>query len=356
MWECLASVAASAANFAHDNRAALVFDLLLTALLAHPLCIYLKYVWQQKADEIYESLSSPAKQSYLQIFKKIDATTENASAKFDVYYQNWYGRKRLVWPILLVLTIAALENLFLGQSLSKLNASSKSIDVLTASIAGAYTFVTWNFFASVQRRNLLIADIMRGGLRLAIAIPLGFALGGLNETAGSFLAFAVGVFPLDTISTILRQLANKKLTLELGPADARSQVSQLSGVDSSIADRIEDADITTIAQLAWCDPIDLTMRTNLRFAYIIDVVGQALSWVYLESKLESLRPFGLRGAFEIREFMDKDLKSADASTKTRAEAVLTAAAAAAAIPVEGLRYAFNNIAYDEATKFLYDCG
>jgi hypothetical protein len=356
MWPWLVSASIGVIHFVQDNITALIIDLMLTALLAHPLYTYLRHVWHQKAEEICNSLDDSAKKTYLRIFKHIEVTKQDAATTFDVYYRKWYGRNRFVWPIVLVLLVAAAENFILAQTLIKLDASSKSIDVMAASIAGAYTFVTWSFFARVQRRNLLIADIMRGALRLAIAIPLGFTLGGLSEGGGPFLAFAVGVFPLDTISTILRQLANKKLSLELGPADARSQVSQLSGVDSSIADRIEDADITTIAQLAWCDPIELTMRANLRFAYVIDIVGQALSWVYLESKLEALRPFGLRGAYEIREFTDKDLNSADQTTRTRAEAVLAAAAAAAGMPIDGLRYAFNQVAYDSMTEFLYDCG
>jgi hypothetical protein len=32
---------------------------------------------------------------------------------------------------------------------------------------------------------------------------------------------------------------------------------------------------------------------------VLDIVSQALAWVYLDSKLNDLRPMGLRGAFEI---------------------------------------------------------
>jgi hypothetical protein len=257
----------------------------------------------------------------LRVFQKIVVTAVEAPIRFDVYYRKWYGRNRLVWPIILVLVVAGGENFVLAEALVKLDLSSTGLAVLPASIAGAYTFVTWGFFASVQRRSLLISDIMRGALRLAIAVPLGFALAGLSEGSGPFLAF-----------------------------------SELSGVDSAAADRIADADITTVSQLAWCDPIDLTMRTNLRFAYVIDIVGQALSWVYLEKQLEKLRPFGLRGAFEIRSFMDEELKSTDATKAGSAKAVLATAATSIGITPEGLANAFDQIAYDAATDFLYAAG
>jgi hypothetical protein len=98
------------------------------------------------------------------------------------------------------------------------------------------------------------------------------------------------------------------------------------------------------------------MRTNLRFAYVIDIVGQALSWVYLEKQLEKLRPFGLRGAFEIRSFMDEELKSTDATKAGSAKAVLATAATSIGITPEGLANAFDQIAYDAATDFLYAAG
>jgi hypothetical protein len=337
---------------AHENGWPFLIDLILTFILAYPLFDHLMYGWTRKAAEIRNSLSASAKQTYLEVYQQKSATIESAPTDFDLLYRAWYGRGRYVVPIISVLVVAALENWVLANALLKLVASNGKLDSVPAAIAGAYTFVTWDFFARVQRRNLLIGDILRGGLRLAIAIPLGLALSTLSDGVAPFLAFAVGVFPLDTISTILRQLANKKLNLELGAAEAQSQVGKLSDIDSTIADRIEDADITTIAQLAWCDPIQLTMRTNLYFAFITDIVSQALAWVYLETKLNLLRPFGLRGAFEIRIFLGDDLASADAREKAQAEAVLAAAAIAVSMSVDSLRYSFEQIAYDPSTKFL----
>src|SRR5436305_10428327 len=134
------------------------------------------------------------------------------------------------------------------------------------------------------------------------------------------MAFATGVLPLGAVNTVLRQLANKRLGLEIGASQSGSQVQQLSGIDAAIADRIEDADITTIPQLAWCDPIQLTMRTNLNFDYVVDICSQALAWVYFDSKLDALRSLGLRGAFEIRVLFLDDLKSNVPEVRARAAA------------------------------------
>jgi hypothetical protein len=99
----------------------------------------------------------------------------------------------------------------------------------------------------------------------------------------------------------------------------QDHISTLTGIDAATAARIEDADITTVVQLAWCDPIRLTMHTNLQFIYILDITSQALAWVYLKEKLKPLEKIGLRGAVEIHTMFEK-LKSTDPNTKSWAEA------------------------------------
>ncbi len=339
----------------------LLIDILLTALLIQPLCNFLAYGWKRKQEEVNNSLSIEAKRTYLLVFwnrelaqPKDEATKVAINKEFDDLYQRWYGRKRFVSPILILLIIGVLANFYLARELIDLTVNGKELDAATAAIAGAYTFVAWDLFSRVQQRNLATADILRNALRMAVAVPVGFAFASLLQKGlAPFIAFAVGVFPLNTIETILRRLANDKLGIGLGADTAPDQVSTLSGVDRSIADRIGDADITTIPQLAWCDPIQLSMRSNLAFDYVVDIVSQALAWVYLTDKLPALRAFGLRGAYEIRALAN-DLANQNDNVNAKAQAVLPVAANAAAVPLEGFIYALEQIAEDPATRFLFD--
>jgi hypothetical protein len=352
-------------NYLWVNALALIIDLVLTALLIQPLCTFLVYGWKRKQEEVNNSLTSEAKRSYLEVFwnqtfaegktpKEKSAINRQIDQEFSDLYQRQYGRNRFITPILILFVIAGFENFYLSNELIQLLANNAELSSSVAAIAGAYAFVTWDFFGRVQRRNLVTADILRGALRMAVAVPVGFAFAALiAKGLAPFIAFAVGVFPLDTIKTILRRLANDKLKLELGADTAPDQVATLSGVDRSIADRIEDADITTIPQLAWCDPIQLSMRSSLAFDYVVDIVSQALAWVYLSDKLPVLKTFGLRGAYEMKVLSD-DLASTDPAVRAKAEAVLPAAATAADIPLPGLMYALEQIAEDPATRFLYD--
>jgi len=197
-------------------------------------------------------------------------------------------------------------------------------------------------------------------LRLALAIPLGFAFAALvKEDLGPFIAFAVGAFPLGDLLTMLRQIGNEKLNLKVGQAPTGSRVVQLLGVDPSTADRVEDADISTIPQLSTCDPVDLAMRTCLQFRFVLNMCDQALVWVYFgckpddkgTTKLDALRPLGLASAFEVRDLVNK---LADPAQAAGAQAVLNAAAAATGLPADGLKHTFQQIAEAPHAQFLFD--
>jgi len=352
-------------NYLWANALPLTIDLVLTVLLIQPLCDFLMYGWKRKQEEVDNSLTSAAKRTYLEVFwnqtfadgqtpVQKAAIAKEVDNEFACLYQRRYGRKRFIIPISILFVIAGFENFYLSSELIQLLTANGELSSAVAAIAGAYTFVTWDFFGRMQRRNVVTADILRGALRMAIAVPVGFAFAALiAKGLAPFVAFAVGVFPLDTIKTILRRLVNDKLQLGLGADTAPDQVVTLSGVDRSIADRIEDADITTIPQLAWCDTIQLSMRSSLAFDFIVDIVSQALAWVYLTDKLPALRMFGLRGAFEMKVLSD-DLASRDPIIRAKAKALLPAAAKAANIPLPGFMYALDQIAGDSATHFLYD--
>ncbi len=362
LWGIALKLWGIALNFSWENTLPLTIDFVLTVLLVQPLCNFLLYGWKRKQEEVDNSLTSAAKRTYLEVFwnrtfaggKTPEETVKDVDKEFAYLYRRWYGRKRFIVPISILFAIAGFENFYLSSELIQLLTGNGELSSAVAAIAGAYTFVTWDFFGRVQRRNLVTADILRGALRMAMAVPLGFAFAALiTKGLAPFVAFAVGVFPLDTIKTILRRLVNDRLKLGLGADTAPDQIATLSGVDRSIADRIEDADITTIPQLAWCDPIQLSMRSSLAFDYVVDIVSQALAWVYLADKLPVLRTFGLRGAYEMKVLCD-DLASNDRIVRGKAEAVLPVAAEAANIPLPGFVYALEQIAGDPATHFLYD--
>jgi hypothetical protein len=336
---------------------AVVLDVLLTALLMYPLVDYLRYGWVRKKEEIESCMSAAAKLMYFDVWldnANKAVTLGNADAEFKKYYLRRYGRLRFLWPILFVLLVALIGNAILGLALYDLKDATegKAFHLPAAAIAGAYTFVTWDFFARVQRRALGTSDVLRGALRLAMAVPLGFAFSTITESGWAiFLAYGIGVFPFDDLRVIVRRLVHDRLKVPQNDGKATDPVTNLSGVDTDTADRIADADVSTIPQLAWTDPIQMIMRTNLSFDYVVDIVSQALAWVYVGDDLHKLRRFGLRGAYEMRT-LKADLDSTTPETVAGAKAVLFDAAKEINLAPTGLLNAIEEIAGDQATNFL----
>lgn len=278
--------------------------------MLYPLLAFLWSGWQQRSREILGSLNAPAKKQYLSIFQK----SNKKNSIFDVGRPG-RGRVRKI----LQRRIRSAEILRSARAvfhrrggrdflladplrafiLAKADVTAPPFGTVAAALAGGYTFVCWDLFARMQQKTLSRAAIPRATLRLAVAVPIGVVFAILSKENPQLLAFAIGVFPIQGISDLLQRLIKKFFPAQEKTAAARDQVFALSGIDTMIAERIDDADITTITQLAWADPVQLTMRTNLQFAFVLDIISQALAWVYLEGKLESLGPVGLRGAAEI---------------------------------------------------------
>jgi hypothetical protein len=173
-----------------------------------------------------------------------------------------------------------------------------------ASIAGAYAWVVYGLIQDSARYNMPPGTILGAALRLIVATPLGYAMAAVaTKDLGVFVAFALGAFPLKTVALLLKRVANKKLDLDIGSDSGVDQVKVLDGVDSSTADRLETADILTVSQLAYCDPVQVSLRTNIAFDVVLDYVSQALAWVYLGPRMQDLRVMGLRGALEIRNLL-----------------------------------------------------
>lgn len=91
----------------------------------------------------------------------------------------------------------------------------------------------------------------------------------------------------------------QKLGLGDQQAELGLEVQQLQSVSRRVAEAFEDEGIDTISSLAWADPVDLTIRTNLDFNYVLDCMSQALLWVYFEQTTKQLYSYSLRGAQEV---------------------------------------------------------
>jgi hypothetical protein len=118
-----------------------------------------------------------------------------------------------------------------------------------------------------------------------------------------------------------------------------------------VADTLQDIGITTVPQLAYCDPVQVSIKGGFDFSFVVDVVGQALAWIYFEDKLALLRIIGLRSSVEIGQTLN-DAQDNSSATQPDARAALDTAAAKIELSKEAFLNACGQIAEDPFNEFL----
>ena len=341
---------------------------LLAAIVAlFPLVAYVFKSWGWREHIIFCSLSAKAKNKYLILYHRQLDNEATADARFATFYRRWFGRARLVIPLILIGIVVSIyafivacyaaQQLY-GYAIIYLprpDASKDifgSVEVAIAAIAGAYTLVTLDAIGRVIRRDLSAEDLYLYALRFMSCVPVGYALSSLvKPQAAMVIAFTVGAFPLQMIADILRRNAQK----QLGSIDIQDTVNdpitKLAGVDGAVFDRVSGIGISTVGQLAESDPIQLTMRTNMTFSYLLDLTSQALAWNYLETKLETLRPMGLRGACELG-VLNAEAQTIGSPFQANAAALIAQVGPAIGLTAEQFKNVLHQIADDPYTAFL----
>jgi hypothetical protein len=80
-------------------------------------------------------------------------------------------------------------------------------------IAGAYMYSFADQLSHWSAWDLSPTNIYRVTFRLAIAVPLGYALSYFGTGIAVFVVFLIGAFPTNTLMKIIRRLAAKRLDI-----------------------------------------------------------------------------------------------------------------------------------------------
>jgi hypothetical protein len=336
-----------------------------TVLILWPLVQYVATGWRARRKDIMDGLSTDARSAYFEMFDRSvrKPPRDQAHARFEELYDRWYGRRFYLLPgaLLFLLSLSAMA----GVTLTALSFAKYITNPLfelpapaVAALAGAYLWVVDDHIARARRLDFSPADVLWGALRLIIAVPMGYAFAAAaTPMLGTFVAFAIGAFPLTALTALLRRLANKSLGAEATPDETSDDAINLQGVNKAILERLANEDVTTVTQIAYCDPVRLTMRSNLAFNFITDLMNQALAWMYLQQDLDRVRPLGMRGACEIKCLIDDyDNTAGETPEEQAAHALALQALPKIATAIkqepETLQVVFRQIAEDPFTVFL----
>ncbi|HZX70459.1 MAG TPA: hypothetical protein VFE77_06530 [Rhodanobacter sp.] len=339
-----------------------IFVFLATILIMAPVTKFLYIGWSAKREDIMDGQSADARHKYFAMFhrtKRIDK--EDAFNRFDEFYIQWYGRKRYIAAATLLLLVGFVSSyvgissaMYLNGSVAKDQSPMLLPPLALYALSGGYLWVVNDLIRRSRKLDLAPSDLYWGVLRLVVAVPLGYGMSSFFldiESIRHFIAFSAGAFPLSDILTNIRKMSLTKSGLKIPDGIGNDNVINLVGVNADVAERLANEDITTITQLAYCDPIRLTMRSNLTFNFVTDCMNQALAWEYMEDRMNKLRPLGLRGAVEIRHLYHS-IETGTDDEKTAANSVLDCAAKILEQDRITLKMAFFEISGDPFTAYL----
>jgi hypothetical protein len=339
-----------------------IFVLLATILVLAPVTRFLCTGWAAKREDIMDGQSVEARYKYFAMFHRTKSIDKNdAFDRFDEFYIQWYGRKRFIPAATLLLFVALVSSyvgissaMYLNGSVARDQAPVLLPPLALYALSGGYLWVVNDFIRRSRKLDLAPSDIYWGVLRLVVAIPLGYGISSFFfdvESIRNFIAFSAGAFPLSVILTNIRKMSLARSGLKNADVMDNDNVINLVGVNADVAERLANEDITTITQLAYCDPIRLTMRSSLTFNFVTDCMNQALAWEYMEHRMNKLRPLGLRGAVEIRHLYHNIDMGTD-EEKSAANSVLDCAARILEQDRITLKMAFFEISGDPFTAYL----
>jgi hypothetical protein len=368
------------------------FCFLAATVVIYPILRFLFKPWTFRREHIFGALAGDAVVYYYLKFRPgakllqdhppsvvnpyvppgpvFEATTAAAYLEaFKKDFERWYGRGYYIIPVFLLTVLSFASAWWAEMMLRYWAANSRELNSLralaAAALGGAFMWIVSDQIDRLRRRDFTTSDVYYYNFRILMAIPFAWALS-LSEMGASTghplglaaaipLAFFLGAFPTTTLFTVARRIGGTVLKLGDDP-DKGNELEKLQSVTKSNAERFKDEGIATITSLAYADPVDLTIRTNFDFSYVVDCVSQALMWIYLgkDDGGAQLFPLSLRGAQEVRALFFWLNDASDAVRQAAAQKTIDEAAVLLKISSDALRVTLEQIAEDPYTKFLTD--
>ena len=334
------------------------------------------------------------------------AAEADAEREFEKFYTSRFGRWRYFWPTMLLAALAAVLLTFplaegeggwpslvslgpghadrsvravpvVGTAVAAAAAAPGPVVaavprpiagdwgwVIAFAILGGYTRVVYELVLRYYQDNIRPADLFWWCYRLLISVPLGYAVaaflgGGTDSRVAFAVAFLLGLFPTSTVTNLGRHLFAVATKTPESDADALAQLKEVPSLDQTVILLLTEEGITTYTELAYVDPIRLSIRTGKDFSTVVTWVSESLLLGYLTTRdrMEIARRFGIAGAYEAAGLWE------DASARPGAPERVAADRLIADLAVKlqpeftegGLRSILDQVANDPYVGFVLEC-
>ena len=137
-------------------------------------------------------------------------------------------------------------------------------DAVLWSLIGSYL---WNCYDLIRRTtnfDLTPDAFTKMWLKLWIAAAVASIISsGITIALQPFVGFAIGLISIPVLFEIVADRVSKVLNVKSTEGDSSTTLKILQGSTSSVIDTLNDFDIESTVQLAYCDPMNVMMSTNL---------------------------------------------------------------------------------------------
>ena len=257
--------------------------------------IYFKTLIRRR-NEIDELLKKMTTDKDLKLFGQF--TTRDLGDLFSLYH-NW---RDYALPVALNMLGVIFVSIALILKLSGRSAPSgfsifdKLPAVAIVGFAGAYIFSHYDMIRRFSTMDLTSAIMYRLWLRLLIGGILGYLVSSTikPDSLQLLTAFGLGSIPFNKLPDLISRIALKPLNLSV-ESDVAEQpnFNKLQGLTEDVIDRLQEEGINTTQHLALANPILLLLKTNFQWTIILDMVNQAVLYVFIGDKIEQLRTIGI---------------------------------------------------------------
>jgi hypothetical protein len=173
-------------------------------------------------------------------------------------------------------------------------------DAVLWSLIGSYL---WNCYDLIRRTtnfDLTPNAFTEMWLKLWIAAAVASIISsGITAALQPAVGFAIGLISIPVLFEIVADRASKVLNVKSTEGDTGTAIRVLQGATPNVIDTLNDFEIENTVQLAYCDPMNVMMSTNLPWVVIIDLIDQALLFNYIGPDVAKIRSGGYRGSIEV---------------------------------------------------------
>ncbi len=194
--------------------------------------------------------------------------------------------------------------------------------VIIMALTGGYVWSVYQVFARIRASELSPGDLYEIDLGLLAAVPVGSAFSLITaelEGVRSFMAFAASAFPLREVSRLVRQNATRKMLESSDASTTRPTELHLGTAIEGLSDqtlaRLSELRITTVLDMAYCDPIKVMVQTGFPLPVIVDWMDQSLWALYVGDLKPQFDKCGLRCSLDVCEFVDLHLLDGEGKKK-----------------------------------------